>query len=90
MDQQTSAQHRASFSQAPNAPANGQAPPPQPTEPTISPDLMEKLEDINTEIGVYLGILYVVVEVCRGDDGFGEEMSTSEAAYDRSEADDAL
>lgn len=33
------------------------------------------MEDLNAEIGVYLGIIYFVVEVFRNDETFGDELS---------------
>jgi hypothetical protein len=38
-------------------------------------EVVVKIEELNAEVGVYLGILYFVVEVCRGDEEFGEELS---------------
>ena len=38
--------------------------------------LAGEIEDQNAEVGVYLGILYFLVEICRADEDFGEELST--------------
>lgn len=38
------------------------------------------MEDLNAEIGGYLGIIYFVVEVFRNDETFGDELS--ECDYD--------
>lgn len=37
--------------------------------------LAGEIEDQNAEVGVYLGILYFLVEICRADEDFGEELS---------------
>lgn len=33
------------------------------------------LEEINTELSVHFGMLYLLIEVSKGDDEFGEELS---------------
>ena len=35
----------------------------------------ESLEEVNTEVAVYCGMLYFLVQVFKGDDEFGEELS---------------
>jgi hypothetical protein len=35
----------------------------------------ELLEEVGTEVAVYLTMLYYLVEVFKGDDEFGEELS---------------
>lgn len=42
-------------------------------------DLAAEIDELNDETGVYLGILYFLVEICRADEGFGEELSESRA-----------
>lgn len=37
----------------------------------------EFVEEICTELSVYLGMLYFLIEVFKGDDEFGEELSRS-------------
>jgi hypothetical protein len=38
-------------------------------------ELQRAMEDVNSEIGVYLGIIYFVIEVFRHDETFGDELS---------------
>lgn len=38
-------------------------------------ELASEIDDLNHETGVYLGILYFLVEICRADEEFGEELS---------------
>lgn len=38
-------------------------------------DKADFLEEVNTELSVYFGMLYLLIEVFRGDDDFGEELS---------------
>ncbi|KAJ9098330.1 hypothetical protein QFC19_006454 [Naganishia cerealis] len=76
------AQHgRPSFGQPPNQPPS-QLHPGQ----HVPEELNHTIEDINAEIGVYLGIIYFVVEVFRHDETFGDELSKltlcSQAAAD--------
>ena len=40
----------------------------------------EFVEEICTELSVYLGMLYFLIEVFKGDDEFGEELSRSFSA----------
>jgi hypothetical protein len=35
----------------------------------------EFIEEVNTELSVYLGMLYFLIEVFKGDDDFGDELS---------------
>lgn len=35
----------------------------------------ESMEEVNTEISVYLGMLYFLVQVFKGDEEFGDELS---------------
>lgn len=35
------------------------------------------MEEVNTELSVYFGMLYFLVEMFKGDDQFGEELSAS-------------
>ncbi len=37
--------------------------------------LAAKMDECNSEIGMYLGVMYFVVEGCRRDEGFGDELS---------------
>lgn len=37
-------------------------------------EIAGRIDDTSTEVGLFLGILYFVVEVCRGDEEFGEEL----------------
>ena len=42
----------------------------------ISPqDKQECIEEVNTELSVYLGIMYFLVEALKGNDGFADELS---------------
>ena len=41
----------------------------------VPEDLHRAIEDLNAEIGVYLGIIYFVIEVFRNDETFGDELS---------------
>lgn len=44
----------------------------------LSPaEKQEFVEEICTELSVYLGMLYFLIEVFKGDDEFGEELSRS-------------
>lgn len=36
----------------------------------------EFLEDVNTELSVYFGMLYFLIEAFKNDEEFGEELST--------------
>lgn len=38
-------------------------------------DKADFLEEVNTELSVYFGMLYLLIEVFKGDDDFGEELS---------------
>ena len=38
-------------------------------------DKAELLDEVCTEISIYLGLLYHVIEVLKGDDDFAEELS---------------
>lgn len=35
----------------------------------------EFVEEVNTEMSIYLGMLYLLIEVFKGDDQFGDELS---------------
>jgi hypothetical protein len=39
-------------------------------------DKMDLIEEVNTEISVYLGMLYHLIEVFKDHDGFADELST--------------
>jgi hypothetical protein len=41
------------------------------------------MEDLNAEIGVYLGLIYFVVEVFRHDETFGDELSEFQHGFVR-------
>lgn len=62
--------------QSPGHPPN---PPPAPSQHYIPEELQRAMEDTNSEIGVYLGIIYFVIEVFRHDEMFGDELSESKA-----------
>jgi hypothetical protein len=67
------AQHaKPPFGQQPNQP-----PPPSLPGQHVPEELQHAIEDTNAEIGVYLGIIYFVVEVFRHDESFGDELSKS-------------
>lgn len=38
-------------------------------------DKQESMEEVNTEISIYCGMLYSLVQVFKGDEEFGEELS---------------
>jgi hypothetical protein len=38
---------------------------------------MDLIEEVNTEISVYLGMLYHLIEVFKDHDGFADELSTT-------------
>ncbi|KAJ9093441.1 hypothetical protein QFC20_007123 [Naganishia adeliensis] len=57
--------------QSPGQPPN-QPPAPQPHH--MPEELQRAMEDTNSEIGVYLGIIYFVIEVFRHDETFGDEL----------------
>ncbi|KAI5451374.1 Factor arrest protein 11 [Naganishia albida] len=57
--------------QSPGHPPN---PPPAPSQHHIPEELQRAMEDTNSEIGVYLGIIYFVIEVFRHDEMFGDEL----------------
>ena len=42
-------------------------------------ELAAEMDELNHETGVYLGVLYFLVEICRADEDFGEELSGSDA-----------
>ena len=42
-----------------------------------SSEKQEFVEEVCTELSVYLGMLYFLIEVFKGDEDFGEELSTS-------------
>jgi hypothetical protein len=44
------------------------------SRPDFISDRQAYIDDINTEIGFYLTLLYMLVEVHRGDDSFGSEL----------------
>ncbi|KAG8956756.1 Factor arrest protein 11 [Tulasnella sp. 424] len=44
-------------------------------------DKADFLEEVNTELSVYFGMLYLLIEVFRGDDDFGEELMTTEPPF---------
>lgn len=62
--------------QSPGHPPN---PPAAPSQHHIPEELQRAMEDTNSEIGVYLGIIYFVIEVFRHDETFGDELSESKA-----------
>lgn len=39
-------------------------------------DKADFLEEVNTELSVLFGMLYLLIEVYKGDEDFGEELST--------------
>lgn len=39
------------------------------------------VEEVNTELSVYFGMLYFLVEMFKGDDQFGEELSAYRILY---------
>ena len=45
------------------------------------------MDELNHETGVYLGVLYFLVEICRADEDFGEELSGSDAQNVSSQVD---
>jgi hypothetical protein len=47
-----------------------------------------EIEGMNAEVGVYLGILYFLVEICRADEDFGEELSMSRLIIHQTRDDD--
>jgi hypothetical protein len=62
---------------------SGQPPlPPLPPVP-VPEDLHRAMEDLNAEIGVYLGLIYFVVEVFRHDETFGDELSEFQHGFVR-------
>ncbi|GHJ87632.1 hypothetical protein NliqN6_4034 [Naganishia liquefaciens] len=68
-----------------NIQAQRQAEEQQAGQPTLSmpplavpEDLHRAIEDLNAEIGVYLGIIYFVIEVFRNDETFGDELMAME------------
>jgi hypothetical protein len=40
-------------------------------------DKMNLVEEVNTEISVYLGMLYHLIEVFKDHDGFADELSAT-------------
>jgi hypothetical protein len=44
-------------------------------------DRQELLETVNTEVSFYIGMLYFVVQVFKGDEDFGDELSASSIAF---------
>jgi hypothetical protein len=36
---------------------------------------LQHIDSVNTEIGIYIGLLYFAVEVFRGDEAFADELS---------------
>ena len=41
----------------------------------------ESLDDINLEVSFYCGMLYFIVQVFKGDEDFGDELSTACRVY---------
>lgn len=44
-------------------------------------DKQDCVEEVNTELSVYFGILYFLIEVLKDSDGFAEELSKIDITY---------
>jgi hypothetical protein len=44
-------------------------------------DKLDLMEEVNTEISVYLGMLYHLIEVFKGHDDFADELSMQDTHF---------